>query len=80
MKVYCVQAWIDMDVQTFLSLEIIVSGGLRTLQRASGHAKLQDAEVDVFRNDKEAKKLIETNVVAENFWFVIPVFLKTGVE
>ena len=41
---------------------------------------LQDAEIDCSRSDKEARQLVESNVIVKDSRFEIPVPLKEGVE
>ena len=41
---------------------------------------LQDAEIDCSRSDKEARQLVESNVIVKDSRFEILVPLKEGVE
>ena len=53
---------------------------IRELEQALKDVTLQDAEIDCSRIDKEARQLVESNVIVKDSRFEIPVPLKEGVE
>ena len=79
-KVCRVQTSSDLSSEVLLNQEIVSRDErISELEQALRDVALQDAKIESFRSDKEARKFVEAHVVVKDSRFEIPVPLKTGV-
>ena len=80
-KVCRVQACVNMTAGVTECPKIMARDNrIRELEQALKNVTSQDAEIDCSRSDKEARQLVESNVIVNDSRFEIPVPLKEGVE
>ena len=80
-KVCRVQACVYMTAGVTECPELVAGDNrIRELEQALKDVTLQNAKIDCSRSDKEARQLVESNVIVKDSRFEIPVPLKEGVE